>query len=227
MSRQTRRLFSVSKHDKLVLNYLLLPSWLSGLLVGLASVLIVAVAVSSSVRYYGNSLGGTLQQLFNLYHAGHPPTSVSTTYQTLGNNFSASTLVSDIPLFIFWAGVGLVVYSFAANIFNALQNVADLKAELTYVNADRHELLLAAFEHLAIRLAVLVLWVPFLLLTGHVLLPYTIAVAHAGTGTISSWLAAGYIIWAVFLLALCLHIHTVLLRVLLLKPRVFWQSTYD
>ena len=226
MSRQTRRLFSFSKHEDVILGYLLRPSWFSGLVSILVSTGVVLGAVLTFVHYNGSTLSGNLRQLLDLHGQVVTP-SVNSTYQTLGNNFSSNVLISDIPLFIFWAGVGLVVYSFTTNIFGALRNVAELGAQLGYVNANRRELVTAALEHLLIRATVLVAWLLFMRYTAHVLLPYVIAVAHAGLGNIPTITAAGYMLWGIFLLAVCLHLHTILLRLLLLKPRVFWQSAYD
>ncbi len=136
-------------------------------------------------------------------------------------------IISDIPLLIFWAGVGLIVYSLAANIVNALRGAVDLEEELHYVNLDKHELLKQAIERLLIRVVILFLWLAFINFTAHFILPYVIGLARVSTNDRGLLVSFSYPLAAIIFMTLSIHLHTIMLRLLLFKPRVFWQSAYD
>jgi hypothetical protein len=111
---------------------------------------------------------------------------------------------------------------FAVNIYESAQKTAELINELnTYVNFDRKQVVREAFEKLALRLVVIIAWVPYLLLFFHHLVPYVIVVAQAASLSLLSLAGAGYLILGITLMFLALHIHTVLLRLLALRARLF------
>jgi hypothetical protein len=218
-TRITQSLGAAGSSRKL-LTSLLTPSWLSGLLV--VTISAVAIVGTVGMNYYSSH---GLQGLFNLHGIGSNA-SVSSTSQELSTNFSASTAVSDIPLFIFWAGVGIIVYSLASNIVSALRDVVDIGEELNYVNVNRRTLVRTAFGRLAIRVVILGVWFAFLRYTTRVILPFVFSITHVSTGHVSTVMAIGYPAAAIGILIICLHIHTILLRGLLLKPRLFSQARY-
>ncbi len=206
---------AVSKGDLNAFGRLLTPSWLSGLVVVVASLAIVFGAIGE-LHYSGSAW----QQLLAAQHGAGKPLSVNS--QTLSNNITASTFVSIVPLLIFWAGIGLIVYWFAAGIVGAFQNLIDLKQEMNYVHANRNVLIRQSIIHLLVRLIVLVVWIVYIRYSLHFLLPYVIAMAYAGGGL--GWLKdSAYIAGAVGVSIVGLHLHSVMLRLLLLKPRLFGQ----
>ncbi len=219
VSQKIKQLFSISRHESRLLDYLLLPSWLSGLITVTVSLFVVLGA-----NILSQHTDGTLRQLFTVQSS---TTSVNTDYDTIGNNLSANSLISNIPLLIFWAATGLIVYSFVINLLTAFSKVAHLKAEMNYMHADRKQLQREAVEHLIVRLIVLAVWFPLLHFSTHVVLPYAIAVGHVAIGIVGLLPAIGYTLWGISLLVICLHLHTIMLRLLLLRPRLFWQSAYD
>jgi hypothetical protein len=192
---------------------LLRPSWLSLLVVLVVGLLIVGgTIVTLNYKKSGVPLLVQLQE--------KPPT-VHDSYEVLDESFSANTLLSNLPLFIFWAAVGMIVYSFTTSSIKAMDRARDFREEMGYMHANRHRLLRTAGLRLAIRLAVLLVWLLFISYSRNVLLPYVVAVAYASTGPVSVVACIGYIVWATFLAAFCLHLHTVLLRLLALRPRLF------
>lgn len=195
---------------------LLSPSWLSGLLavvVGLS----LSVGVVATYQYRGS----TLELLRN-----DPGASGSIQYNsdTINNRFKANQIVSDLPLLILWGAVGLLVYSLAAKIIGAFRDAVDLEQELHYVHADRQLLIRQAFLRFALRLLALIVWLLYIRFTIHVLIPYVIAVAYAGAGAGISVEAGLYLLEATVLATLAVHLHVILLRLLLLRPRAFGQT---
>jgi hypothetical protein len=69
-------------------------------------------------------------------------------------------------------------------------------------------------------------WFFFARYTLHVVVPYVIAIAYVATGTFEWLIGIGYFLCAAGLLAVCLHVHIILLRLLFMRPRLFGRSTY-
>jgi hypothetical protein len=200
------------KHENPI-DDLLKPSWLSGLFCAVGSLAVVLGAVG--MLYYRSS---SLHLLVQLQKSKPAPVD---DYQTINTDLTTNTIISDIPLFIFWAGVGIVAYAFTAAIINALHTVVELQEESTYVHASRRELLKNAGERLLLRLGALIVWFIFLNYTLHLIIPYAIAVGYAGTST-SSWLQGSlYLLAGIGVLIICAHAHTILLRLIALRPRLF------
>ena len=206
-----------AKIDRRLFGMLLTPSWLSGSMVVLISCL-DCLAVVVLPRYQASSV----RLDFLAYSAGQ----LSTTYQQVNSHLFSNSLFGNLPLLIFWGLVGLVVYLFAANIFTALYEAAELKAELDYVHADRHKLLWRPVQNLLLHLAVLLVWGVYILFFFHHVLPYSVATAIVGSGQLGTLQTSSYALLGIVIMAVALHIHIVLLRLLLLRPRLFSSSLY-
>jgi L-cystine uptake protein TcyP (sodium:dicarboxylate symporter family) len=201
--------------DQKDLDTLLTPSWLSGFVTVVASLLVVFGSLG--LLYFKT-------KDFQLLTVLQASDSTGAHSQAISDNFSSSSLVSDVPLFIFWAGVGVVAYAFTIAIINALQSAAFMQEELGYLHADRQKLLRYAAERLGVRLVALVAWFVYLNYTVHRLVPYAMAVAYAGT-TESNWLKGGVLIFgSTLMLIIVFHLHTILLRLIALRPRLFGVS---
>lgn len=187
------------------------PSWLSGL-TSLAASIAVAVGTLIFTNYSGSSLRYIVDTQRD--KARGP-----INYEPLQESFSGSQLISDIPLLIFWMGVGLMAYWFVTSMIKALSSVVELEHEMDYVHVDKHTLIREAFLRLGIRIAVLIVWALYLLLTLHVLLPYVMALALAAK-TVSLIAAVLYIMAAILVFTGVLHAHVVLARAFVLRTRV-------
>lgn len=189
---------------------LLIPSWLSALL---AVVLGAGVVVGAIFLLYYH--GSNLQLLVTQQQESR------LSNQVISNSLPANNWISDIPLFVFWAGVGVIAYWFVAALIQALHTVVELRQELEYVHVSRHELIRHAFERLAIRTLALIIWFVYLNFSVHHIMPYAIAVGYAGTAA-TNWLQGAVLILAgILAAAICLHIHTIFVRFIALKPRLF------
>ena len=192
---------------------LLKPSWVSGLICVLASIAIV-VASLAALFYKGSSLKILVQ-------LQRDAATTSTNYQAVDTTMANNAFLSNVPLLVFWAGVGIVAYACTSAIVQALRSAAELEQEMSYVHIQRRELIRTAFERLAIRLFSLTVWFIYLHFTIHTVIPYAVAVSYAGTLE-SSWaLGVLYVLGAVSVLIVSMHAHTVLLRLVALRPRLF------
>jgi hypothetical protein len=192
---------------------LLAPSSLSLFLSIVLPLLYMVVSVFI-FHYSGNYLS---QEVFAFHNA---TAGVDISYQTITTNLSQNRIIGDAPLYIFWGGVGFIVYLFAVRIVSVFSNAVYFEEELTYINSKRRTLIKQAILHVIIRLITLVIWIVLLLLTIHRLLPYSVIKArdlalHLSMNTVD------HAIYAALLLFLDVMVQAVLFRLLALRPRVF------
>ncbi len=83
-----------------------------------------------------------------------------------------------------------------------------------------------AIQREGIRLIVFVVWFLYMTLFFRLFVPYTAAAAHLAAARFMSPAGLGYAAMAVAVLAVGLHVHVVLCRLLLLKVRVFGAKEY-
>lgn len=199
------------------LGLLLTPSATSALLAVVASLFINAGTVIL-LAYRGS----TWQYLAQLQ--AERQRTIGTSYHVVDTSFSANVLINNIPLFIFWAGVGLIVYSFTMGIVRAFRSAVDLHEEMDYVNVDRRFLLRDALEHLGLRVVAFIVWIWLVSYTVHAVVPYIVAVASVSVGADSFLLSVLYLLWGIVLGVLVAHLHTVLIRLLFVKARLFNEA---
>lgn len=193
------------------------PSWLSGIVVGVLGVLF-CLGIILSTRYQASSV----RLDFLNYQAGQ----IAHLYQNVNNDLLSNTYLSNLPLLIFWGLVGIVVYLFATNMLAAVHGTAELTSELHYIHANRRTLLWSAVRRLIIRLAVLGTWFAYILFFLHHVVPYCIAASIVASAELQPLQSLEYAVLAVATMTLALHVHTLLLRLFLLRPRAFSQALY-
>lgn len=193
----------------------LTPSWLSGLvvtvlcLVGVIGTLIVS-------NYQGSRLQ---QQLFEARGSG--PLPLRSDFQTITDNLAHNQVVSNLPLFLFWAVLGIIVYLAATNLWNVLGSAEELREELNYVNAPKRHLVQNVVVHLAARLVVLAAWLAYVQLFLKVLLPYVLDAAHIAAVDLLSLSGIGYTLLAFAVAWVALQAHVVFLRLVFLRSRLW------
>ncbi|HET9174446.1 MAG TPA: hypothetical protein VFN56_04155 [Candidatus Saccharimonadales bacterium] len=201
------------------LTILLAPSWLSGLVVVAASGIVTIGTIVLS-----NYQGSTLQQQLFEARAGQSTASVLG-IQTITDNLAQNRIVNNLPLFLFWAGLGVIVYLFVVAIWNSISTAAKLREEMNYVHASRHALMLQEAQHTIFRLIVLGVWLIYVRVFLRALLPYGLAAAH--TAVHLSVRTVGYGLLSFVVIALALHVHVILLRLVLLRLRAVGAVTSD
>ena len=212
MATANKHILGIFTQEDRSLGLLLTPSWVSGLLVAVVS-LVVVIGSLAMLIYHGSNW----QYLVQLQQTH----TVTNNYQAIDHKFSKNTLISDIPLLVLWGAVGLIAYWFASGLIRSFRDAAGLKQQLDYVNANPQQIIRAAVWRLVVRLVVLVVLLLYFQLTIHVLIPYAIALAYVARGVSEWYLRVGYVAWAVVICAVVLHMHVILLRLLFLKARLF------
>ncbi len=202
-----------SSTDARLLDSLLLPSLLSAWVLGLASIGLVAF-VPLSLFYKSSAL--RLQLL------DFQTTQAHASIQAVAHKLDSNAFISNLPLFLFWCLVGFIVYMFAVNIYGVAERTAEVLDEFNnYVHINRQQLVRDSLEKLALRASVVILWVPYILLFFHHIIPYVIVLSLAAADNLLSWAGLGSLLLAMVILFLALHVHTLLLRLLMLRTRVF------
>jgi len=169
----------------------------------------------------------TVQQgLFGL-HSAYQHSSVGVSVQTVGNKFAANAFVNNTLLFLSWGLVGLAVYSVVEGVAHELQSADLLWHELNFLHGRRSALIESVSLRTLVRLLALGACWLLLRLTVYRLTPFAIASAHDTAlhpGNPGGWarsLAAGAAI------ALATHGLTVLLRLAVLRSRLFGNEIVE
>jgi len=187
------------------------PSSLSAVLCLVAS-LIVSLGALFLNRFRANSLGieGSYHQTQQTLASSH----------LVGSIFQ-SRIVNDLPLIVFWAVIGTIVYIFAADIIKAFRNSVDLVEELDYAHVNKSRLITDQLVRLGIRILVLVVWLPYIDLFFNSIMPYAIRIAILASTAGNVIQVILHVLLSVAIGAIAFHLNVIFLRLLFLKPRLF------
>ena len=136
---------------------------------------------------------------------------------------TVATLVSNIPLFIIWGGTGYIAYLFVIGTIGAFRSVEEVSEKIhrAKTKTRKHHLLIRSMEHLTLRVVTLILWFLFAKYSLHGIFSYIFSVGHAATVEDDAFMSMIYIGMVVGLLVILCHVHTIFIRLICLKPRVF------
>lgn len=221
-----RGLYNVGKmagntnYDLKLFGSLLVPSVMSGVLCVLASLSLVG-AIAVLTNYQGSSLQQELLQT----QARSANENIAEDYEYISEDFEQNAVLDKAPIMLFWMFVGTLVYFLVTGIAGAIASVSNLGEELHYMHVKRKRLLRDVYLKSAIRFCVLGLWLGFIVIFFRLLLPYCLAAAHVGAGSITTPTGVVYLLLAALVLTLCLHVHVVMLRLVVLRPRIFSQES--
>lgn len=196
---------------------LLTPSWLSGLICVVAG---LAVVMSSfAIMHYNGSSIQFLRQ-----NESAKQSVITQNSDSVSTNLDDNRFVSNAPLLVLWAGVGLLVYFLLAQVMKTFSHAADLEHSLDYVHVNRQKLIHQELLKFAVRAVILVAWFLYIQFTIHILIPYVVALAYAASGDLGWLTDTVYLAGAACLMIIGMHIHVVMLRLLLLRPRAVGQA---
>lgn len=194
--------------------YFLQPSVLSaGVACGVGAVLVL---VAVTAEHYSNSL---LQQtIFNINSV--PANGPAATFQEAALRIDSNRWLSNLPLFVLWACVGLAAYFVGVWLLGLMKKGKKMQEALEVAGHNRSAFLEHELVRLAIRLVALVAAVLFAKLIMKKVMPYSLALAHEGARHL---LVPGviYVVAAFALVAVAIHAVVVCTRLVCLKARLF------
>lgn len=204
---------------------LLTPSLASA---GLCTGLSILILTISSLTY--NSHTGFLYDL--LFGANSSTDLIESGRNTIDTIIQATfgnPILNKLIFFAFWCLVGLVIYMLLSGLGKTTSIISDTAHRFYYFNSRRRQF----EEELGLRLiigAVAVL-LGFLYMTFffRVLLPFSILCGRIGLSVLSDFSGWLYLIAGFMTLGVSLHFCIVLLRLLLLRPRLSkgWEELVD
>ena len=186
----------------------LTPSLLSGLIACMTSAVLVLITVG------GVLLGGIHISYIFPY---------DTTIDAVDNYIASNQYLSNAPVAVFWGLLGLVAYFIIELIVKGIRSAREIGDEMHYVNANRVGLLGETLAHLLVRMVALFGWWFLLQWMLYYLTPHLIVSSRAWGLDPSSGQAFGRAMGLAVAYALGIHGLTVLLRLIVLRPRLFGQ----
>lgn len=203
----------LTAEDRHFLTEVLKPSWLSGLVIICAG-LIVSIG---SIITFSLSHSSFKQELLSWQqsrtHAALPLIGQST--QTVN-----PTIQNTWPLILLWALVGLVIYVIAASIVRLILQIIEFRKELDYVHANRRSMVRTTVEHIFMRLIAAILLISLGLLFIDRILPFAVSESSTAQAHLLS-VHGGWFAFASFALtALTFYVGSVLLRLTFGKSRI-------
>lgn len=206
----------LSQDDAQALLKVLTPSWLSGLVaIVISLVLTVGVIVGFSMN------NSTVNQQLAAWQQDQPEPDRTEPGEYLET--PKPTLQTTWPLMVVWAVIGLFVYSVAAAIIRSLTRAAELKESLNYVNAKPDIMLKTAVEHLMLRVVAGIVLIVLATVFMQQVVPYAITAAHASASDLVSLTGVLYVLLAFAVTTISLHMQVIFVRLTLGRIRIFSQ----
>lgn len=208
------------QYDRALFRILISPSWISGLFCTLASVAIT-VTLLLQAQYEG---GGLKDQFFAWQQAGEGVSLLQTVIQMQYSSLGG--ILGTLQLFIFWYLVGLLLYTVLSTLYQTIQRVRLVKRDLGYINASRRSILLDVTLRLGRQLLALTAWAAAIIATLRFVAPYTFTTIESASQQLPSVNGALYVVATIVGLTLCLHIHIILIRLFVGRPRMWNSQAY-
>ena len=196
---------------------LLQPSWYGGLFTILFG--IVTVAILFIPLFYEGSWA-------DLYFdtAKKNNTVFFTDYSRLSSAVESSEFAGDVAIFVVWALAGLAIYFVLASIFETASHTFRFFQLFEYFKTDRQRLGVEALVRLTLRLSALLGVYLLYMYAVSDIVPFIIYATHKSLH-VELLQGALYLLLAGVLLSVTAHVLVVLMRIMLLKYRIFRSSS--
>jgi hypothetical protein len=199
---------------------LLTPSLLSGTVV---LSLTAAICADSAWTYISNNQL-LYDYLFGAYGFKTYLWQSSAHATALRNAFFGSLAAYYILVFVAATTGGLIVYTLLQGLSLFVSSTRRIWLELDTLGSTRHAILAKLFSRLGLRTLSLVGWTIYAAFFFSTLIPFSViliqtGVAHINNGAILGWLDC---ILAALLLTLAMHLHVIFVRLIFLRPRLFF-----
>jgi hypothetical protein len=206
----------ISAEDSRLLKLLLTPSWLSGLVVVMAG---LTISVGVIVAFEAHN--SVLQQQLVSWEQTLPQPALTTPGQAVPQNNNRPTAQNSWTLLLLWSLVGLLVYGLVATMVHSIARAEGLRESLKYVHANPRTMLASTAQHLLLRSIAAVTLAGFAVAFLEKVVPYGITAAYASAADVMSLDGGLYALLSFALIAVSLHLMTILLRLALGRVRVF------
>lgn len=133
-------------------------------------------------------------------------------------------VVNRVVFFSFWFFTGLVAYLIITSVASGVGAANALREEKGLVNSRKNILFQELITRIIVRLAVLLIWFVYAVFFLKLFLPFSVLCFKIATNGAWSMENIGIGLLGTIVLIITLHIHVILLRGLLLKPRIFGGS---
>lgn len=208
-------MFRLSDEDSRQISLLFKPSWLSGLVA-----VVIGLTISIGVIVAFEAHNSVLQQQLLAWQQTQAQPALTTPSQTLVQN-DHPTLRGSWSLLLLWSLAGVVVYAIAASVIHSLASAEELRESLDYVNARPRAMLASTAEHVLLRTIAAIVLVVFGVTFWRQIIPYSITASHASAADVLSLDGVLYALLSFMLVAISVHVQTMLLRLTLGRARVF------
>lgn len=197
---------------------ILQPSFSSGMLTVLVTLATILILLSPSL-YSGSEFARYFDSASITNSSGYEK------YQAVSQTVNTSEFAADASVFAVWMVIGLFAYSIASSVAKLVGGFRRFITEVEHFKADRERIAREALVHLVVRVAAIItLYVLYSLFVAYGLAYLFLFAQAALTGS----LLVG--VWNVLLITLLtaftVHFSVVLLRITLLRVRVFFDRYY-
>jgi hypothetical protein len=207
-----------TKHyNRQLILLLLKPSWLSIILS-----FVIAGGIIGFLLFQGRYEGSDLQRQYLTWQSTADNNSLDSAATTLKQNLT--DIIATVQVFIFWCIVGAAIYLFISVLYRFFENAREKKQELTYVSYVRgtHQAFVRElYKSMIIRFVSLAAWGCYALLTVTIILPYLLGAIHVADEHLPTIGAFCLLIGSGLAIMLLYHVHVIMLRLLLGRPRAF------
>ncbi|MDB5186203.1 MAG: hypothetical protein JWL85_726 [Candidatus Saccharibacteria bacterium] len=190
----------------------------------LACFSVAGVVLITSMLLYTSKNGLLYEYMFGKHSSAEMIQSSANSMAAFSEAMFNNAALNDVLFFVFWMLLGCIVYLVLAGFGFTLSLAGKTLHELHYVNIQRKITDDDPFTKVALRSLVILMWFVYSVFFFKILLPFSILSGQIGISNLydlDGWLYVGL---AFAVLIASLHLHVVLLRLLMLRPRVFGGS---
>jgi hypothetical protein len=192
---------------------LLQPSWYGGLFTIIGS--IITIATIFIPLFYEGSWADVYFDTAKRNNTGF-----FSDFSRLSTAIESSDFAGDMAVFVVWALVGLALYYVLLSIAGAASGTFQFLQLITYFKADRNRLGTEAVIRLVIRLTAIVSIYGLYTFFVSDILSYVVIFTRKAL-FVSPYIGLLYIAFACILLIVSVHTLVILVRIMLLKYRIF------
>lgn len=165
------------------------------------------------VGYTARDIGAQARGFDDMLPAGY--------HQAIGW-INSSPLVGDATIFVLWGIIGLMAYSFVSVLWQKISGEVELFKRLTLLRYNKRvQAVEDNFIGIGLRFAGMLGLIGFVMCVRYAVLPLVVSLMY-NAFLDNHYLAAGSIVIGLGLMMICLHIGIVLVRLTLLRTRVFF-----